>query len=149
MTEVYGLPIGVEDARRVAAAAVAQALKNGWNMAVAVTDPAGGLVYFEKMDGTQNGSVEVSIRKARSAALFKRPTRVFQDMLAGGGAGLRILALEGAVPVEGGVPLLVDGRIVGAVGVSGGTSEQDGSIAGAGAAALSSTEGSSTEGRAL
>ncbi len=105
-------------------------------MAVAVTDPPGGLASFEKMDGTQNGSVAVSIAKSRSAALFQRPTKAFQDMVAAGGAGLRVLALEGAVAVEGGLPVVADGRIVGAVGVSGGTSEQDGLAARAGAAAL-------------
>ncbi len=105
-------------------------------MAVAVTDPSGELVYFEKMDQTQNGSVRVSIAKSRSAALFKRPTRAFQDLLAAGGQGLRVLALERAVPIDGGVPLQRDGKIVGAIGVSGGTSEQDGICAKAGAEAL-------------
>jgi uncharacterized protein GlcG (DUF336 family) len=89
------------------------------------------------MDDTQNGSVEVSISKARSAALFKRATKVFQDGVAGGGAGLRILTLNGAVPIEGGVPIVVEGKIVGAIGVSGGTSEQDGVVAAAALAALS------------
>lgn len=105
-------------------------------MAVAVTDPAGELVCFEKMDGTQNGSVHVSIDKSRSAALFQRPTKAFQEMLASGGGGLRILRLAGAVPIEGGIPLLIDGKIVGAIGASGGSSDQDGVVAGAGAAAL-------------
>ena len=80
-------------------------LKNHWNMAVAVVDPTGTLVYYEKMDNTQIGSANVSINKARSAALYKRPTKAFQDALAGGGAGLRVMALEGAVPVEGGIPI--------------------------------------------
>jgi len=132
----YGLPIGVESAKRAAAAALAEAARNGWKMAAAVTDPAGELVYFEKMDGTQNGSVRVAISKSRSAALFKRPTKAFQDALAAGGEGLRILALEGAVPVDGGVPLVAGGHIVGAIGLSGGTSQQDGVCAAAGAAAL-------------
>jgi uncharacterized protein GlcG (DUF336 family) len=136
MAETYGLPIGLEDARRVTAAAIAEAAKNGWSMAVAVVDPAGLLVFFEKMDGTQNGSVAVSLSKARSAALFKRPTKTFQDMLAAGGEGVRVLRIEGAVPVEGGVPLVQDGRITGAVGVSGGASAEDGVVARAGAAVL-------------
>jgi len=136
MTDSYGAPIGVEAAKKAAAAALAEAERNGWKMAAAVTDPAGELVYFEKMDGTQNGSVRVAIGKSRSAALFKRPTKAFQDVLAAGGEGLRILALEGAVPVEGGVPLVVNGGIAGAIGVSGGTSQQDGVCAKAGAAAL-------------
>jgi len=138
MPEPYGMPIALESAKKAAAAAVAEARKNGWTMAVAVTDPAGELVYFEKMDGTQTGSVTVAIAKSRSAALFKRPTKVFQDMLASGGAGIRVLALERAVPIEGGVPLLVGGQIVGAMGASGGSSDQDGIVAGAGAAALGS-----------
>ena len=89
------------------------------------------------MDDTQTGSVTVAVDKARSAALFKRPTKAFQDALAGGGDGLRVLALTGAVPVEGGLPLVVAGRIVGAIGVSGGTSPQDGQCARAGANSLS------------
>jgi uncharacterized protein GlcG (DUF336 family) len=105
-------------------------------MAVAIVDPNGDLVYFEKMDDTQNGSVDVAIAKARSAARFKRPTKVFQDALAAGGEGLRILALDGAVPVEGGVPIVIGGKIVGAIGASGGTSQQDGVVAAAGIAAL-------------
>lgn len=136
MAEPYGTPIGLDGARRVAAAAVAEAAKNGWNMAVAVVDPAGLLVCFERMDGTQNGSVAVALSKARSAALFKRPTKAFQEMLAAGGDGLRVLRIEGAVPVEGGVPLLQGGRIGGAIGVSGGASAEDGIVARAGAAAL-------------
>ncbi|MBP1699191.1 MAG: hypothetical protein H6Q41_4379, partial [Deltaproteobacteria bacterium] len=89
-----------------------------------------------KMDGTQTGSVRVAISKGRSAVLFKRPTKAFQDMLATGGEGLRVLRLEGAVPVEGGLPLLMDGKIVGAIGISGGTSQQDGLVAKAGADTL-------------
>lgn len=132
----YGPPIKVEDARKAAAAALAEARKNGWRMAVAVVDPGGNLVYYEKMDDTQLGSAKVSVNKARSAALFKRPSKAFQDALAGGGAGVRVLALEGAVPVEGGLPLLVDGKIVGAIGLSGDLSENDGKCAQAGAQAL-------------
>jgi glc operon protein GlcG len=134
----YGLAIGIEHAKKAASAALADARTNGWIMAVAVVDPAGLLVYFEKMDDTQNGSVAVAQAKARSAALFKRPTKAFQDTLAAGGEGLRVLTLEGAVPVEGGIPLLIDGRIVGAIGVSGGTSAQDGQCARAGVAVLES-----------
>ena len=132
----YGPPLGIDAAKGAAAAALAEAARNGWKMAAAVTDPAGELVYFEKMDGTQNGSVRVAISKARSAALFMRPTKAFQDALAAGGDGLRMLALEGAVPVEGGMPIVANGRIVGAIGLSGGTSQQDGVCAAAGAKAL-------------
>jgi uncharacterized protein GlcG (DUF336 family) len=123
------MPIALESARRAATAAIAEARKNSWMMAVAVVDPAGNLVYFEKMDGTQTGSVNVAIEKARSAALFKRPTKAFQDVVATGGVGLRILGLPGAVPVDGGLPIVSEGRIIGAIGLSGGTSEQDGQCA--------------------
>jgi glc operon protein GlcG len=132
----YGPPIAVESARKVAAAALAEARKNNWYMAVAVVDPSGDLVYYEKMDNTQLGSAKVAVEKARSSALYKRPTKAFQDALAGGGAGLRVLGLDGAVPVDGGLPLMVDGKIVGAVGVSGDLSEHDAQCAKAGVDAL-------------
>ena len=135
-TMSYGTSIMADTAKTVAAPALAEARKNGWTMAVAIVDIGGDLVYFERMDDTQVGSVEVAIAKARSAVRFKRPTKAFQDALAAGGEGLRILALQGAVPVEGGLPLVVGGRIVGAIGLSGGTSAQDGQAAAAGAAAL-------------
>lgn len=131
--EQYGAPITADVAKKVAAASVAEAKKNNFTMAIAVVDPNGTLVYFEKMDNTQNGSSPIAIDKARSAALFKRPTKAFQDTLAAGGEGLRILALQGAVPVDGGFPIIVAGKIIGAVGASGGTSTQDGQVAKAGA----------------
>ena len=140
MSEPYGAPITLDMARRAAAAALAEARRNQWTMAVAIVDPSGGLVYFEKMDDTQNGSVVVAQAKARSAALFKRPTKAFQDAVAAGDDGLRVLGLEGAVPVEGGVPLVSDRRIVGAVGVSGGTSQQDGVCAKAAVEAVEKEE---------
>lgn len=133
MPNPYGAPISLENAKKAAAAAVAEARKNNWLMAVAITDPAGDLVYFERMNGTQTGSVNVAIGKARSAALYKRPTKVWYDAVAAGGAGLRVLGLEGAVPIEGGLPLVVDGKLVGAIGLSGGTGAQDGQCAQAGA----------------
>ena len=132
MTQGYGSAIPLDTAKRVAAAAVDEARRNGWTMAVAIVDAAGDLVYFEKMDETQTGSVTVSQSKARSAARFKRPTKAFQDALTGTPDGLRILGIEGAVPVEGGLPIALGGKIVGAVGVSGGTSQQDGQCAQAG-----------------
>jgi uncharacterized protein GlcG (DUF336 family) len=136
MTIPYGLAISLENAKKVAGPALAEARKNNWTMAVAIVDPAGNLVYFEKMDGTQAASAAIAVGKARSAAQFKRPTKALQDALAAGGEGLRILGLEGAVPVEGGIPLVEDGKIVGAIGVSGGTSQQDSQCAAAGAALL-------------
>jgi len=132
----YGAPVSLADAKKAAAAAIAEAEKNKWTMAVAVVDPNGTLVYYEKLDNTQNGSANVAIDKARSSALFKRPTKAFQDALAAGGDGLRILGIQGAVPVEGGYPLVVDGKIVGAIGVSGGTSAQDAQCAKIGADTL-------------
>jgi glc operon protein GlcG len=131
----YGVSISPDAAKKVAAAAIAEARKNNWAMAVAVVDTGGYLVYFERMPDTQLGSVEVSMDKAKSAALFRRPTKSFQDALAAGGEGLRILRLTGAVPVEGGIPIIVDGKLIGAVGASGGSSDQDGRTAQAGAAA--------------
>ena len=136
MPNPYGPPISVEAAKKTAAAALAEAVKNHWTMAVAVVDPNGTLVYYEKMDNTQLGSAQVSIDKARSAALFKRPTKALQDALASGGAGLRVMALQGAVPVEGGVPIIADGKIIGAIGVSGDASDHDGICAQAGAATI-------------
>ena len=123
---MYGPTITADQAKAVAAAAVAEAKKNQWTMAVAIVDTAGDLVYFEKMDNTQVGSVDVAIGKARSSARFKRPTKAFQDALAAGGEGWRIMTLEGAVAVEGGLPLIVGGKIVGAIGASGGSAPQDG-----------------------
>jgi len=135
-TTPIGPAISVETAKKAAAAALAEARKNNWLMAAAVVDPNGTLVYYEKMDNTQLGSAEVCIDKARSAALFKRPTKAFQDAITGGGAGLRIFAIRGAVPVEGGVPLEMSGKLVGAIGISGGQSNEDGQCAGAGANAI-------------
>ena len=133
MPNPYGASISLDNAKKVAALSVAEAGKNGWKMAIAVVDIAGDLVYFEKMDGTQVASVNIAQDKARSSVRFKRPTKAMQDILAGGGAGVRFLALQGAVPVEGGLPIVMDGKIVGAIGASGGTSEQDGQAAKAGA----------------
>ncbi len=130
----YGSPIGLEAARKVATAALAEARKDGGRVAVAVVDPAGDLVYYEKMDDTQLGSAVVSVEKARASARFKRPTKAFEDAVNGGKPST--LGLPGAVPLEGGVPLIEGGKIIGAIGVSGMTSQQDGVCARAGADAL-------------
>lgn len=132
----YGTPVNHEQARKVLAAAIAESRKMGLPMAVAVVDNAGQLVAFERMDNTQTGSIGVSQDKAASAAMYRRSTKVFQDVLAAGGVGLRVLTLRGANAVEGGLPLMADGKIVGAIGVSGGSSEQDGVVAKAGSDAL-------------
>ncbi len=129
----YGPSIGLETARKAAAASTAEARKNNWAMAVAVVDTAGDLLYFEKMDGTQNASVEIAIDKARSSAQFRRPTKFFQDAVAAGGDGLRFLGLRGAVPAEGGFPIMMGGKVVGAIGASGGAGNQDAQVAKAGA----------------
>ena len=133
---MYGPTITADQAKTAAAAAIAEARKNQWTMAIAVVDPAGDLVYFEKMDNTQVGSISVAIEKARASARFKRPTKAFQDALAAGGEGWRILSLEGAVAVEGGLPLIAGGKIVGAIGASGGSAQQDGVTAAAGAGTI-------------
>jgi uncharacterized protein GlcG (DUF336 family) len=132
----YGANVSLENAKKAAAPALAEAEKNHWNMAVAIVDTSGNLVYYEKMDNTQLGSANVAIEKARCAALFKRPTKAFQDTLAAGGDGLRVLTLKGVVAVEGGIPLVMDGKIVGAIGVSGAASSQDAQCAKAGADVL-------------
>jgi glc operon protein GlcG len=132
----YGAGISLAQARRVIAAAVLEGEKQHLPVAVAVVDPAGLLVSFERMDDTQTASIAIAEDKAASAAKFRRPTKVFQDSLAAGGVGLRVLSLRGAVAADGGMPLLVGGKVVGAVGVSGGTAEQDGSLARAASSAL-------------
>ena len=132
----YGMPISTDDAKRVAAAAIAEARRNNWNMAIALVDTGGYLVYFERMPNTQLGSVDLAIEKARASALFRRPTKVFQEAVAGGGDGLRVLRLTGTIPNEGGVPIIVEGKLVGAIGISGGSVEQDGQAARSGASSL-------------
>jgi uncharacterized protein GlcG (DUF336 family) len=133
MPNAYGAPISLESAKKVAAPALAEAAKNNWTIAVAIVDPSGNLVYYEKMDNTQLASAHVAVEKARTAATFKRPTKAFQDALATGGENLRILTLPGIVAAEGGIPLVSDGKIVGAIGVSGMSSAQDNQCAKAGA----------------
>jgi glc operon protein GlcG len=132
----YGPPIGAENAKKAAAAALAEARKNNWLMAVAVVEPSGVLVYYEKMDNTQIGSTTVSIDKARTSALFKRPTKAFQDLVAAGGPGLRILTLPNAIAIEGGVPIVVNGQVIGAISVSGDAASNDAICAQAGAVAV-------------
>lgn len=132
----YGANVTLDQAKKLIAAGAAEARKNNWPVAIAVVDNAGMLVAFEKMDNTQTASVLVSQDKASSAAMYRRPTKVGQDGVAGGGAGLRLLNLRGMSVVEGGLPIVVDGRIIGGIGVSGVTSEQDGVVAAAGLAGL-------------
>lgn len=126
------LTLGI--AKQVAAAAEKHARDNKWNVCIAIVDDGGHLVYFQRIDGTQHGSVLVSQRKAQTAIAFKRPSKTFEEGVAGGRNAL--LGLPGAVPLEGGVPLVVDSEMIGAIGVSGVTAQQDGMIAQAGADAL-------------
>src|SRR5205809_7381570 len=126
--------LSLEAARQVAAAAEKHARENKWNVCIAIVDDGGHLVYFQRMDSTQTGSVLVSQRKAQTAIGFKRPSKTFEEGVAGGRSVL--LSLPGATPLEGGIPLVIDGEMIGAIGVSGVTSQQDGQIAQAGAEAL-------------
>ncbi len=133
-TLTYGAPISLDVAKKVAAVAVAEAKKNNFTMVVTIVDSSGSLTYLEKIDGTQIASVDVAIGKARTANNFKRPTKVFEDGVAGGRNVL--ISLPDAILIEGGIPLIVEGKIIGAIGVSGGTSQQDGQIAEAAVASL-------------
>ena len=130
----YGPAVSLAQVERIIDAARAEAARRNFTMSFAVVDPAGELVSFEKMDGTQNGSTEVAQAKARSAARFRRPTKAFSDALAAGRTA--IVTLPGAIAIEGGVPIVAGGRVVGALGVSGGSSEEDGQVAAVGLAAL-------------
>ena len=126
--------LSLEDAKRVAAAARAEAEKNGWAIVIAVVDDGGHLMYLERMDGTQKASSRIAEAKGRTAILFKRPTKAIEDNVQEGRTVM--MGLPGAVPLEGGVPLLKDGQFLGGIGVSGVQSFQDGIVARAGAAAL-------------
>jgi uncharacterized protein GlcG (DUF336 family) len=132
----YGSNITLDQAKKAITAADAEARKNSWPVAIAVVDTAGQLVAFQRADNTQTASIAVAQDKSVSAAMYRRSTKVIQDAVAGGGAGTRFLGLRGASPVEGGLPIFVDGKIIGAIGVSGVNSDQDGMVAKAGAEAL-------------
>jgi uncharacterized protein GlcG (DUF336 family) len=123
-------------AKQIAAAAAEEATKNGWNVVIAIVDDGANLVYLEKMDGTQTGSVDIAQMKARTAIKMKRPSKALEDAVAGGRNA--VLKLPDVLPVEGGLPLAVGGEMIGAIGVSGVTSQQDGQIAAAGLKALDS-----------
>jgi glc operon protein GlcG len=119
--------ITLDDAKRAMAAAEAEARKNNWNMAIAILDAGGHLILFERMDDVQIGSVDVAIGKARTSVNFKRPTKALDDLVSGGRNAF--LAIEGVVPLQGGLPVIADGKLIGAVGVSGGTAPQDEQVA--------------------
>src|SRR5262245_4896439 len=128
--------ITLEAAKKMAAAGEAEAIKNGWNVAIAIVDASGGLILFHKLDETQPGSIAVSQGKARAAALFKRPSKALEEAITGGKQAF--LAIEGIVPMQGGLPVIADGKVIGAVGVSGVTSAQDEQVAQAALSGLTS-----------
>lgn len=131
----YGMPISVDQARAAADAAVAEAKKNNWLYAVAVVEPSGALVFFERMDNTQYASAQIAMDRARTSALFRRPTKSFADRVAQQN-DLSVLSLAGSNWSEGGVPIIANGKLIGAIGASGGTQSQDGQVAKAGADAV-------------
>lgn len=132
----YGPDINLADAKKVAAAAVKEARDNKWNVAVAIVDNHGFLVYYERIDDTQTASPLIAIEKARTAAMFRRPTKVFTDVVAKGGGGIAVMGLPGVTPNTGGVPIMRGGRVIGGIGVSGVTGDQDEQIAKAGTAVI-------------
>ena len=126
----YGPAIGADLAKQIAAGAVAESKKNGWRMAIAIVDNHGLLVYYERMDDTQTASVQIALDKAKTAATFRRPSKAFEDGIAKGRVAL--LGLSGATPIEGGVPIMAGGKVIGGIGVSGANSDQDAQAAVAG-----------------
>ncbi|MEA2908877.1 MAG: glc operon protein GlcG, partial [Bradyrhizobium sp.] len=131
----YGAPISIDAAKTAMAAAEAEATRNNWGVAIAIVDSGANLVMLHRLDNAQLSSVRIAEQKARTAAEFRRPTKVFEDAVAGGGVGLRVLTF-GASVAEGGVPIVSGGRVVGAIGVSGVQSHQDAQVAQAGADAV-------------
>jgi len=132
----YGAPISIEQAKKAMAGAEAEAKKNNWPVVIAILDSGGNLVMLQRLDNAQWGSIEIAKEKARSAVALRRPTKALQDLIAQGGANLRLLNIGYSV-LEGGIPIVMDGKIVGSIGVSGVTSQQDAQIAQAGIDALS------------
>jgi uncharacterized protein GlcG (DUF336 family) len=131
----YGPDVTIEQAKKVVAAAEAEAKKQQWPVAITIVDTHGDLVMFEKLDQTQYGSIEISMEKAKTAAHFRKPSKAFEEQIAQGGQFLR-LTRHPAIPIEGGVPIFLDGKVIGAIGVSGVKSSEDGIVAQAGADAL-------------
>ncbi len=130
----YGGQINLEDAKKIAAGAIAEAKKNSWNVAVAILDNHGMLIYYEMLDDTQTSSATIAIEKGRTAAMFRRPSKAFEDVVSKG--RVAVLGLPGATPIQGGLPIVVNGKIIGGVGVSGVNSDQDEQVAQAGLNAL-------------
>ena len=134
VTPSYGQAISLEQAKKLAAAAAAEATRNNWNVAIAVVDPHGFLKYYEMMDDTQTASATIAVEKARTAAMFRRPTKMLEEAIAGGRHAL--LAMPGVTPLEGGLPIVTNGKVIGGIGISGLSSSQDGQVAQAGLDAL-------------
>jgi len=134
--EPYGESISLEQAKKMLSAAEAFALKNQWTVVIAIVDTGGNLVLLEKIDNTQIVSIDIAIAKARTANNFKRSTKVFEDAVTKGGVGLRVLNVPGMMPLEGGEPILLNGKVIGGIGVSGMASGQDEEVVNAGLAAL-------------
>jgi glc operon protein GlcG len=132
----YGAPITLEAAKKAMAAAEAEARKNNWQVVIVVVDSGSHMVMLQKLDNAQHASIDIAKGKATSAVNFRRPTKALEDTIAGGGAGLRLLRVDGVMPLEGGIPIIVEGKIVGGIGVSGVLSSQDAQVARAGADAL-------------
>lgn len=132
----YGTDVELAMAKTIMAAAEEEASKGNWPVAIAIVDNHGLLLLFQRLPKTQHGSVEVAIEKARTAALFRRETKVFEDQIAQGGVNLKLLRLPGALPMEGGLPIIVDGKVVGGIGVSGVKSTEDAQIGRAGLKAI-------------
>ena len=126
----YGQDVNLELAKKIAAGAAVESKKNGWRMAIAIVDNHGFLVYYERMDDTQTASVQIALDKAKTAATFRRPSKAFEDGIAKGRVAL--LGLTGATPIEGGLPIMAGGKVIGGVGVSGANSDQDAQAAMAG-----------------
>ena len=132
----YGPLITLEQAKIVLVAAEAEALKNHWPMTIAIVDSGANLVALHRMENGQIGSIQIAQDKAETAVKFRRATKVFQDLVAGGGQHLRLLAMNGLTPLEGGIPIYADGKIIGGIGVSGMSSSQDHQVGEAGLSAL-------------
>jgi len=132
----YGAPITLDQAKKVMAAAEAKALQNNWYVAISIMDSGGNPVMLHRLDGTQLAAIRIAEGKALTAVEFRRPTKAMEDVIAGGGVGLRYFAVHGIMPIEGGIPIVVDGLIVGAIGVSGVHATEDAQIAQAGADAV-------------
>ncbi|MEM9657058.1 MAG: heme-binding protein [Planctomycetota bacterium] len=136
----YGPPLKLNTAAKIMAAAEGAAKQKKWPVCISIVDSGGHLVMFHRLDNTQLGSVEISMQKAKTAVLFRRPSKAFEEVVANGGVGLKLLKLPGGLPMEGGLPIVRDGKIIGGIGVSGVTSVQDAEIGRAGLQALKPAE---------